>query len=390
MSAAVAGAAWPADRGAVAGERPGHLQSTATQRRVRKIATEEAFTIPEIAAAVREVVRQGGPNLDLKLLRLIYDPPSDVPPSGQSRVATGATGATGTTSRDALARTLLPRLLDIGDGRLADMDANGVDLHLLSLTMPGVQSFDPATAVTLARLSNDRLSEAVRRHPTRFAGLASFAPQDPAAAAKEMERAINALGLKGFLVNSHTQNGYLDEPRFWPILEAAEALGAPLYIHPRAPSDGMAAPFRDYRMEGAIWGYGVEASTHAVRLMLSGVLDRFPRLRIVLGHMGEALPFWLWRLDYMAAPGSRADLRNQLKPGEYFRRNFAITTSGLEDPLVLRFCVDKIGIDNIMWAIDYPYQPTAPAVAFLESAPLSDQDRERLAHRNAERIFRLG
>jgi len=123
--------------------------------------------------------------------------------------------------------------------------------------------------------------------------------------------------------------------------------------------------------------------------MLSGVLDRFPRLRIVLGHMGEALPFWLWRLDYMASPGSRSDLRNQLKASEYLRRNFAITTSGLEDPLVLQLCVDKIGIDNVMWAIDYPYQPSAPAVAFLESAPLSTADLQRVAHANAERIFRI-
>ena len=358
-----------------AGEREQPLQANSTKPRLRKIATEEAFIIPEIASAVRDVVRQGGPNLDLKLLRLIYDAPAD----------TGANPSAGT--RDALARTFLPRLLDIGEGRLADMDANGVDMHLLSLTVPGVQMFEPAAAVAFARLSNDRLSDTVRRHPTRFAGLASFAPQDPAAAAKEMERAVNSLKLNGFLVNSHTQNAYLDEERFWPILEAAEALGAPLYIHPRAPSDGMAAPFRDYRMEGSIWGYGMETGTHAVRLMLSGVLDRFPRLRIVLGHMGEALPFWLWRLDYMASPGSRADLRNQLKASEYFRRNFAITTSGLEDPVVLRLCVDKIGIDNVMWAIDYPYQPTAPAVAFLESARLSAVDLERIAHGNAERIF---
>lgn len=329
---------------------------------------------------MRDVVRRGGPNLDLKLLTLIYDAPPDTSPAGHSLPVA---------SRDALARTFLPRLLDLGAGRLADMDANGVDMHLLSLTVPGVQMFEPDTAVELARLSNDRLSEAVRRHPTRFAGLASFAPQDPPAAAKEMERAINTLKLNGFLVNSHTENGYLDEPRFWPVLEAAEALGAPLYIHPRAPSDGMAAPFRDYRMEGSIWGYGIETGTHAVRLMLSGVLDRFPRLRIVLGHMGEALPFWLWRLDYMATPGARADLRNQLKASEYLQRNFAITTSGLEDPLVLRFCVDKIGIDSVMWAIDYPYQPTAPAVAFLESALLSDQEREQIAHRNAERLFRI-
>jgi len=291
--------------------------------------------------------------------------------------------------RDASARAVLPRLLDIDAGRLADMDANGVDMHLLSLTMPGVQMFDRDTAVALARLANDRLSEAVRRHPTRLAGLASFAPQDPRAAVQEMERAINTLKLNGFIVNSHTQNTYLDDPSNWPILEAAEALEAPLYIHPRAPSDGMAAPFRDYRLEGAIWGYGIETGTHVMRLMLSGVLDRFPRLRVVIGHMGEALPFWLWRLDFMASPGSRANLKNQLKPSEYFQRNIAITTSGVEDPLALRFCIDKIGIDHIMWAIDYPYQPSAPAVAFLESAPLSDEERAQIAHRNAERIFRI-
>jgi 5-carboxyvanillate decarboxylase len=377
--AILSGAIGAGASGSASGEREGNLQATSPKPHLRKIATEEAFIIPEIAAAVRDVVRQGGPNLDLKLLRLIYDAPADTAPTASAPPGT----------RDALARTFLPRLLDIGEGRLAEMDSNGVDMHLLSLTVPGVQMFAAANAVAFARLSNDRLSDSVRRHPTRFAGLASFAPQDPPAAAKEMERSITSLKLNGFLVNSHTQNGYLDEERFWPILEAAEALGAPLYIHPRAPSDGMAAPFRDYRMEGSIWGYGMETGTHAVRLMLSGVLDRFPRLRIVLGHMGEALPFWLWRLDYMASPGSRSDLRNQLKASEYLRRNFAITTSGLEDPLVLRLCVDKIGIDNVMWAIDYPYQPSAPAVAFLESAPLATADLQRVAHANAERIFRI-
>jgi 5-carboxyvanillate decarboxylase len=183
--------------------------------------------------------------------------------------------------------------------------------------------------------------------------IASFAPQDLPQAVQEMERAITTLKFSGFMVNSHTNNEYLDQPRCWPILEAAEALDAPLYIHPRAPSDGMAGPFRDYRLEGAAWGYGVETGTHAVRLMLSGVLDRFPKLRVVIGHMGEALPFWMWRLDFMAAPGARAAGRsNQLEPSEYFQRNFAITTSSLEDPLGLRYCIDKIGADHIMWAIE--------------------------------------
>jgi 5-carboxyvanillate decarboxylase len=378
LSAVAALAGWSATAEALSPSSQSSASLPGVGKPVRKIATEEAFVIPEVASAVRDLVRKGGSNLDLKLLAQVYDPPAVV-------AAVSPTVA----NRDARARLLLPKLLDVDAGRLADMDANGVDMHLLSLGLPGVQMFEPAQAVALARLSNDRLSEAIRRHPSRFAGLACFAPQDPGAAAKEMERAVNALHLNGFLVNSHTANGYLDEERFWPVLEAAEALNAPLYLHPRSPSDGMAAPFRDYRLEGAIWGYGIEAGTHALRLMLSGVLDRFPRLRIVLGHMGEALPFWLWRLDFMGAPGARAGRGNQLKPSEYFRRNFSITTSGVEDPLALRFCINKLGIDSVMWAIDYPYQPTAPAVAFLESAALSDEERAKIAHGNAERVFRI-
>jgi len=334
--------------------------------KLRKIATEEAFTIPEVANAFREVVRAGGSNLDLRLLSTIYDAPSGTPPR------------------------FLPELLDLEAQRLTDMDRNGVEMQLLSLTAPGVQMFDVNTGTSLAIVANDRLAEVVRRHPTRYAALASFAPQDPRRAVQEMERAIKTLRFNGFIVNSHTNNEYLDQPRYWPILEAAEDLDAPLYIHPRAPSDGMAAPFRDYRLESAAWGYGVETGTHAVRLMLSGVLDRFPKLKIVIGHMGEGLPFWMWRLDFMGAPGARAAGRtNQLKPSEYFQRNFAITTSGVEDPLALRYCIDRIGIDRIMWAIDYPYQPTAPAVAFIESAPISETDREKIAHKNAERLFRI-
>src|SRR2546423_10640503 len=211
--------------------------------RVRKIATEEAFVIPEIAEALRDLARKGGQSLDLKLMNLIYNlastatfeiqRPSTPPPK----------------DRDAYARTLLPRLLDIEEKRLAEMDANGVDMHLLSLTTPGVQMFERDRAIELAKLSNDRLSEVIKRQPTRFAGLASFAPQDAAAAAKEMERAIRTLKLNGFLVNSHTGNVYLDDQRFWPILEAAEALDAALYIHPRAPSDGMAGASSALRIE---------------------------------------------------------------------------------------------------------------------------------------------
>ncbi len=351
------------------------------KQHLRKIATEEAFNIPEIAEAISDVVKQGGTNLDLLLLKQIYDAPRTTTPPPSSQVNTA--------DRDRVALSLLPKLLDLNEIRLADMDTNSVDMHVLSLAMPGIQIFERSRAAQLASLSNDRLAEAIRRNPKRFAGLASFAPQDPVAAAKEMQRAINELKLNGFIVNSHTENSYLDEPQFWPILEAAEALGAPLYIHPRAPSDGMAAPFRDYRLEGAVWGYGLETSTHILRLIFSGVLDKFPKLQIIIGHMGEALPFWLWRLDFMGAPGARAGRKNALKPSEYFQRNITITTSGVEDPLALRFCIDKIGIDRIMWAIDYPFQPTAPAVSFIESAQLSETERAKIAHGNAERIFKI-
>lgn len=349
---------------------------------LRKIATEEAFTIPEIATAYKDWVRKGGTNLDMMLLKQIYDAP--ITDTAQQSPANNDLS-----NRDKAAQGMLAKLTDFETVRLADMDVHNVAMHLLSLTMPGVQVFERGQAIGLAQLANDRLSEVIRRHPTRFAGLACFAPQDANAAAKEMQRSIRTLKLNGFIVNSHTNNLYLDDPRFFPILEAAESLDAPLYIHPRAPSDGMASPFRDYRLEGAAWGYGVETSTHILRLIFGGILDRFPKLQIVIGHMGEALPFWLWRLDFMGAPGARAGRKNALKPSEYFQRNITITTSGVEDPLALKFCIDKIGVDRIMWAIDYPYQPTAPAVSFIETAPLAEIERTKIAYGNAERIFKI-
>ena len=364
------------------GQESTALQNKSPAPSLRKIATEEAFTIPEIAKAYKGLVQKGGTNLDLMVLKQIYDTPvidaAKVPVKNSD-----------VSNRDKATQGMLPKLLDFDSVRLADMDASNVAMHLLSLTMPGVQVFETGQAIELAQLANDRLSEVVIRHPTRFAGLGCFAPQDPVAAAREMERSINKLKLNGFIVNSHTNNLYLDDPRFYPLLEAAEALDAPLYIHPRAPSDGMAMPFRDYRIEGAAWGYGVETSTHILRMIFAGIFDRFPKLQVVIGHMGEALPFWLWRLDFMGTPGARAGRKNALRPSEYFQRNITITTSGVEDPLALRFCIDKIGVERIMWAIDYPYQPTAPAVAFIETAPLSDIEREKIAFRNAERIFRI-
>ena len=341
---------------------------TADKRNLRRVATEEAFSIPEVATALRDVARSPSNSQDMILVQRIYDAPNDP-----------ATGS------------LLPLLLDLEEKRLADMDKNGVAVHLLSLTAPGVQMFDADTATELAALANDRMAEVIKRHPTRFAGLASFAPQSPKRAAREMERAIKTLKLNGFVVNSHTNSEYFDDSKFWPILEAAEALDACIYIHPRASSDGLAAPFRLYGLDSAQWGYGIETSTHAVRMIVSGVFDRFPKLKICLGHMGEAVHFWLWRLDYMNKNAQNRGVapKLKLKPSEYFKRNFVITTSGQESHLALDFSIKAIGADNVLWAIDYPYQPSGPAVEFMDSAPISDTDKEKIYHGNAERIFHI-
>ena len=339
--------------------------------KMRKIATEEAWTIPEVAAQLRDASRGPSQSLDKLLVGGIYDPPADA--SGYS------------------AMHFLDGLLDIEEKRLPEMDALGVDMHLLSLTAPGVQMFDADTATELAALANDHLAEICRKRPTRFSGLASFAPHSPKRAAKEMERAINELKLNGFILNSHTHGEYLDDPKDWPCLEAAEALNACIYIHPRAASDTLKGPLQDYGMDSAMWGYGVEVGTHVVRMMAGGVFDAFPNLKICIGHMGEAIPFWIWRINFMntRAQGIGRAPTTKLSMAEYFQRNFVVTTSGVEDPQALRYTIDKLGIDNVLWAIDYPYQPQKPAVDFMDAAPVSDAERHALYHGNAERIFHI-
>ncbi|WP_406634016.1 amidohydrolase family protein [Amycolatopsis sp. WGS_07] len=240
---------------------------------------------------------------------------------------------------------------------------------------------------------NDSLASLVRQRPDRFGALGTVAPQDPAAAADEIGRVMGPLGLHGIMINSHTEGRYLDEPQFAPLLEAAEAAKAPIYLHPRFPS--VLAPYDAYGMQAAVWGYQAEAGLHAMRLILSGVFDRYPGLTIVLGHLGEGIPYWLKRIDnrhafaarIQGAAGAMPKLR--LTPSEYFRRNFVITTSGIDDPAVLALALDAVGEDNILFAIDAPYEDTADAMAFLRSAPLSDAQRAKISHLNAERVFTL-
>jgi 5-carboxyvanillate decarboxylase len=287
------------------------------------------------------------------------------------------------------------RLTDV-DAHILEMDDSGVDLSLLSLNPPGVQLWrDTALATGLARDMNDVLADLVAAHPARLGGLAAVAPQDPPAAAAEIQRAVGPLGLHGVLIASHTGGTYLDQPEAEPVLSALTDAGAALYLHPRMPSPQMLDPFRSHGLEQALWGFQAEASTHALRLIMSGTLDRHPDLRIVLGHLGEGLPFWLWRLDnlygkmYSWGRELLGMTTLELTPSEYFLRNFSVTTSGMFDELVLDYCVRKLGADRVLFAIDYPYEDIGIAARFLADADLTEDQRALVSHRNAERVFRL-
>src|SRR5262245_19914514 len=288
---------------------------------------------------------------------------------------------------------LVERLGDIGERRIADMDASGIDVQILSLTSPGVQVFDAATATAIAADTNDQLAEAIRRYPTRFAGLAAAAPQDPKAAVKEIDRAVRTLGLKGVILNSHTRGEMLDDPKFWEIFEAAEALHVPIYIHPQAPPPAMIGPYVERGLEGALWGFGAETGLHALAIIRSGALDRFPQLRLVIGHGGEALPFWLYRLDYMnrtARPGLRSGAASLTrKISEYLTEHFYVTTSGMAWAPVITFIQSVLGVDRVLYAMDYPYQFEISEVIASDETPMTAEDRKKFFQTNAERVFSL-
>lgn len=284
------------------------------------------------------------------------------------------------------------RLLDVGAGRIAQMDADGIDVAVLSITSPGIQVVhDSARAVELAAVANDELSAAVRNHPSRFAGLAAVAPQDPEAAAREIERARRQLGLVGVLINSHTQGRYLDEPEFEPLLAALQAERLPLYLHPREPGPAMLAAYRPYGLYFATWGFAMETSLHALRLIMSGTFDRFPALKVILGHMGEGLPFWLQRIDNRHALQVRLGEVQPLrrKPSEYFLDNFVITTAGVTSGPALRLSLEVLGPERVLFAADYPYEDARAAVDFVRSVEIDEAARARIAHRNAEALFGL-
>jgi 2,3-dihydroxybenzoate decarboxylase len=339
----------------------------------RRIATEEAWAPPEL---IKEYHRL----LDNKLI----DDPGFVSLWGYYGK-----------SPSERSRTLLEKIQKLDESRIADMDASGIDMQLLLLTAPGVQVLDRPTAVSMAKLSNDIVADAVRKHPTRYAALAAVAPQDAAAGAKELERAVKTLGLKGAVINSHTRGEWLDDQKFWDIFAAAEALDVPIYIHPSGPPPAMVAPFLERGLEGAIFGFGVEVALHVLRIIVSGAFDRFPKLKIAIGHTGEGLPFWFYRIDYMHAASVRSKRYEsmkplQRKPSEYMRENLYITNSGVAWEPSIMFCHQVMGPDHVLYAMDYPYQFVPEEVAVADSLPMSDLDKKKFFQLNAQKLFRLG
>lgn len=334
----------------------GRLEAQDSGATFTRIAAEETFTIPEVLEALAELVARE---------------PDRIPPHATL-----------------LEPAMSAALVDLGAGRIAAMDEARIDKQILSIWSPGVQVFGASQGAELARLANDRLAAAIGAHPDRFAGLATVAPQDPDAAVEEIERAVAGLGLNGVLINSHTNDEFLDQPKYWPILEAAEAFDAPIYLHPRIPPAQLYGALSDYTLYGALWGFGIEASTHAVRLLMSGVFERFPELKIVLGHMGEGVPFWLSRLDAISStrPGIPATVR---RPSEYFMDNFVIVTSAMFWDPVLTFCHSVLGPERILFGIDYPFAPSAVATRWMDAAPLPEADKRLIYHENAERVFSL-
>jgi 5-carboxyvanillate decarboxylase len=292
------------------------------------------------------------------------------------------------------ATQIIAKLQDLGAQRLADMDATGIDRQIISLTSPGVQVFDAATATSLARDANDELAAAVRATPQRYSALVAVAPQQPSAAAAEIERGMRQLGMKGVIINSHTLGEYLDDPKFSDLLAAAQAENAPIYLHPNTPSKGMIAPLLERGLDGAIYGFAVETGMHALRMIVAGVFDRFPRLKLVLGHLGEALPFWLFRLDYMHRATVASQRYAHMKPlqrqlSDDLRENIYVTTSGMAWAPAIRFCQDVLGMDRVLYAMDYPYQFVAAEVTASDQVPLSALERKQFFQLNAERVFSL-
>jgi 2,3-dihydroxybenzoate decarboxylase len=289
------------------------------------------------------------------------------------------------------APAIAERLNDVAALRIQEMDAAGIDLQVLSHGNPGLQTMEAETAVRLARIANDRLATTVAAHPDRFAAFAALPTPDPKAAADELERAVTTLGFKGALINGPTHGVFFDDKRFWPIFERAAALDVPIYLHPAVPQKPVIdAYYQDYVQDWpsilrAAWGFTVETATQGVRMVLSGVFDAHPGLKIILGHLGEGLPFLLWRVNMGFARDAKAGRGFR----DVFCEHFWITTSGFWSDPALLCCVQEMGVDRIMFSVDYPFAPNQPATEWLHKVPLCADDRAKIASGNARRLLKL-
>jgi 2,3-dihydroxybenzoate decarboxylase len=294
------------------------------------------------------------------------------------------------TGRDAAAPPQVKKALqDVGEARLKDMDACGIDIQVLSHTAPSLQKISSG-AVELARRVNDRLAEIVKREPTRYAAFAALPTSDPEAAADELSRCVETLGFKGAMLHGLAEGRFIDDRRYWPMFARAAALDVPIYLHPAVPPESVIdAYYKEYAEDypvllRAAWGYTVETATLAIRLVLSGLFEQ-NATKFILGHLGEGLPFLLWRINSgLARPGQ--------KPVEFrdvFSKHFSVTTSGFFSDPALLLCVQELGIDRILFAVDYPFEANAPGPAWLASVPLCDEDKAKIASGNAKRLLRM-
>lgn len=279
---------------------------------------------------------------------------------------------------------------DLGAERLAAMDDAGIDMAVLSFGSPGPQAFGRDIAIPMARDANDRLHEAVSRHPTRFAGFAALPTADPVAASEELDRCVTRLQFKGAMIHGHTRGSFLDDQKYWPIFERAQALDVPLYLHPTEPHPAvMKAYFDGYEeLARSAWGFAIDTSCHFLRIMYSGVFDMYPRLRMILGHLGEGLPFAMHRLDSHSWQAARRRGLER-KPLEYLQENLLVTTSGNWYEPAFMCTMLALGAGKILFAVDWPFEANKTGTAFLNSLAVSDADRARIASLNAERELNL-
>ena len=286
---------------------------------------------------------------------------------------------------------IVTRLRDVGEERLKAMDADGIDMQVLSHTAPSTQKLPADVAVDFSRRVNNRLAALIKAHPTRFAGFAALPTSLPDAAADELDRCVTSLGFKGAMIHGLANGIWLDDKRMWPIFARAEKLDIPIYLHPSMPQQPVIdAYYKEYAARfpillRAAWGYTLETATQAVRLVLSGVFDAHPNLKIILGHLGEGVPFLLWRINnaFMRSEKDSVPFR------DIFRKHFYVTTSGFFSDTALLCSVMEIGVDRIMFSVDYPFEAQPPAPRWLANIPLCDEDKAKIASGNVKRLLKL-